>query len=347
MMRRIFSVKAALAAGAVALVAAIPAACMADTISNGTFALDIPDEVLESCTVETDERGISFYDTASKEARMGGFVGSLSAYESPDDYNEMPGYERAGIIEYPDGTWLDLVVQYPTDVQFLPDTKESYNKAWDAFEEIIKNIIPEGDGTFVPQDEVDTTAVYDDVLADLIDAISSQADTDALEEMGVSYIYSRFYEDESPLDSLGYAYKDLNGDGYDELLIGSVGYPQIYDLFGQKNGEAVHVFSGWERNSYDLVGREGSASCVRNHASSSAYMSENGFYILWPDGTELLPQVVFIYDGEKDPDNPWFIDYGGWGEPEPATEEEWNSRQENWGEQIEIEYTPLSAFGAE
>ena len=78
---------------------------------------------------------------------------------------------------------------------------------------------------------------------------------------------------------------------------------------------------------------------------SGADMSEISFYGLDVNTKDLFPQVSFIYDGQKDPENPWFVRYTHEEDPEPLTEEEWQSGLSNFGELYTPEAAPLSDIG--
>ena len=125
--------------------------------------------------------------------------------------------------------------------------------------------------------------------------------------------------DVSSLSDLGYGLVDLDLDGTDELLIANDGERQvIYDLYSLVDGQLVHVFSGWERNSYELRDN----LTILNIGSNSAASTDYRFYHLrkgrlmlesitqkrlpfpqparaWPKaavGTAASSRVIFIED---------------------------------------------------
>ena len=318
-------------------------------VETEAFSVTVPADILAISDVVPDDNGISFYEKISHESFGGGFAGKIAVYESVADYGDMPSYKRGGEIAYPDGSKLDIVLEYSSDVQYDMENEDSvnnYRKILDEFAVIASEIVPSGDGTFVPQDQVDTTSVYADILQKLTDDLMERKDREGLEEDGFSYVYAYSYEleDKDPLDEIGFAYTDINNDGYAELVIGSVDDSVIYDMYAQVDGEPVHVFSGGERNTYTLTGHGGEDSFyeICNEASGSAFLHETTYYILPSNTSEMLEQATFIYDAEKDEENPWFTRYAFEEEPEQLSEEEWNQRKSNFGETGEIEYTPLS-----
>ena len=319
-------------------------------VSCGRFALDVPESFRDICDIETSESEISFYERLSHE-KMGGFAGKISLYEGPWDYGFLPQYARGGEIDYEDGSKMDIVWQFASDVQYdieNEDSKNNYSLIVETLREFITSgvIRPAEGGTFVRQEDIDTTGIYEDVLDRLTAALTEKKDRDALEAEGFSYLYAYTYdlEDKDPLDEIGFAYTDVNCDGYSELVIGSVEDYRVYDMFAPVNGETAHIFSSGERSMYSLYGKEGAGILfVCLEASGGAALSEVVFSILESNEPEPFEQTCFLYDAERDPENPYFFDYSWEEEPTPTTEEEWNERMGNFGHPVELDFTPLSA----
>ncbi len=142
--------------------------------------------------------------------------------------------------------------------------------------------------------------------------------------------------------SLGYAVKDIDGDGTEELLFGDMnadttGTP-LYDLYTIQNGEMIHVFDGWDRNRYYLTTDGG----FLRQASNSAFNSFTAYYVYTQGELHLIRSV--IYDSERNKSQPWFLSYTNVLDPSssfPISEEEARKRLSYCsGEQIE-----LTAFG--
>ena len=117
---------------------------------------------------------------------------------------------------------------------------------------------------------------------------------------------------------LGYALLDLDNDGTDELIIANDAERQvIYDLYSLVDGKLVHVFTGWDRNSYEL--REGFRilNIGSNGAASADYV-----YCHLSNG-QLVTDSLIRFDAATDPDHPWFR---GTGENDlaPITDENWS-----------------------
>ena len=330
-------------AAAAAVGCAMVLSAAAAEVSNDVFTVTVPDEIAAICDIETGTDTVTFYEPVSHQAFQGGFVGDIRLYKSVRDYGNIPNYRRGGQIVLSDGTKLDVVLEMPSDVQFDPQNEESaanYKQISEAFmTDIVKSIVP-ADGVFTPQDEVDTTEVYADTLEKLRRDISDQADMDTLGNDGFSYLYSFMYNEEDPLAQIGYQYLDLNGDGYSELLIGRVDDYAVYDLFTQQDGSVIHVLSGGERDVFTLVGEGYGYLEIKETASGAADLTHIMFYMLDPVEAEMYREVSFIYDGQKDPDNPFSIEYLP-GDAETVSEEEWNTRMGYFGEETGLEYIPL------
>ena len=117
---------------------------------------------------------------------------------------------------------------------------------------------------------------------------------------------------------LGYALLDLDNDGTDELIITNDAERQvIYDLYSLVDGNVVHVFTGWDRNSYEL--REG---CRILNIGSNSAASTDYVYCHLSKG-QLVTDSLIRFDAMQDPDHPWFR---GTGENDlaPITDENWS-----------------------
>ncbi len=314
-------------------------------VSCPLFSVRVPESLKDICTIDTGENSISFYENISRES-FGGFVGEISAFHGPEEYGSHPAFSRGGEIDYPDGSKLDIVWEYPTDVQFdITDEQstENYNLISEALPQIGEELCPADEGAvFVRQEDIDTTGIYADILDKLRADLTEKKSAEDLLADDFSYLYAYFYKDGTdPLGTIGYAYTDINSDGYSELVIGIVGETDIYDMYAPVNGEPVHIFSSGERNMYNICGYDGASSpFIRNDASSSAYYSEIGIYNLDSNQPELFKQFALVVDGERDPENPYFFDYG-FEDPEPTTEEDWNERLQGFEEAYDPGYAAI------
>ena len=312
------------------------------------YSVTVPDEIAELSVIDVNGDAISFSEKIAHEGNYGGFVGEIELYSSMKDYAGMPEFERAGEITTADGTKYDVLLQYPTDVQFDLENEESkanYNTISEAFRSTIKDSITPIDGTFTPQDEIDTDGIYAELLEKLKADIAEQKDAEALTADDFCYLYSYYYDGEEPAESaLGYAYMDYNHDGYDELLIGDLDEPLIYDMYTQVDGEVFHLICAGERDVYNIVSNDGkNPGLIRETASGGAFTTLVKFYILDSAAEELGPQLTYAYDENAGPKKVYTIIYGEDTEAEPITEDEWYEGVERGGAPLKIEFTAFAA----
>ena len=166
---------------------------------------------------------------------------------------------------------------------------------------------PTESGTAIPE-------AYQPVIAKYVTALTEHWGGEACSNADISILVSyATYPSE-----LGYALLDLDNDGTDELIIANDAERQvIYDLYSLVDGKLVHVFTGWDRNSYEL--REGFRilNIGSNGAASADYV-----YCHLSNG-QLVTDSLIRFDAATDPDHPWFR---GTGENDlaPITDENWS-----------------------
>ena len=166
---------------------------------------------------------------------------------------------------------------------------------------------PTENGTAIPE-------AYQPVIAKYVTALTEHWGGEACSNADISILVSYAT---SPSE-LGYALLDLDNDGTDELIIANDAERQvIYDLYSLVDGKLVHVFTGWDRNSYEL--REGYRilNIGSNGAASADYV-----YCHLSNG-QLVTDSLIRFDAATDPDHPWFR---GTGENDlvPITDENWS-----------------------
>lgn len=97
------------------------------------------------------------------------------------------------------------------------------------------------------------------------------------------------YEKEAGLDSVGYHFFDINGDGISELITGSA-TSEIYDIYTISNGEIKHLAAGGERDTFKIT----SANEIVEYASGGAAYSVCTFYKI--ENGMLIPLRQSKYD---------------------------------------------------
>lgn len=171
----------------------------------------------------------------------------------------------------------------------------------------VETTAPTESGTAIPE-------AYQPVIAKYVTALTEHWGGEACSNADISLLVSYAT---SPSE-LGYALLDLDNDGTDELVIANDAERQvIYDLYSLVDGKLVHVFTGWDRNSYEL--REGYRilNIGSNGAASADYV-----YCHLSNG-QLVTDSLIRFDAATDPDHPWFR---GTGENDlaPITDENWS-----------------------
>lgn len=172
---------------------------------------------------------------------------------------------------------------------------------------LVETTAPTESGTAIPE-------AYQPVIAKYTTALTEHWGGEACSNADISILVSYAT---SPSE-LGYALLDLDNDGTDELIIANDAERQvIYDLYSLVDGKLVHVFTGWDRNSYEL--REGFRilNIGSNGAASADYV-----YCHLSNG-QLVTDSLIRFDAATDPDHPWFR---GTGENDlaPITDENWS-----------------------
>lgn len=122
------------------------------------------------------------------------------------------------------------------------------------------------ESSLVPEEAVpaqeDTPTVeqaYAVVIGEYYTALEQRWNGAELMEDGLNYMAADCYGEE-PLENLGYAIADIDGDGVQELLIGTIRADEFYDkmilsLYTlDENGVNKLVFDGTERNRYYYAG---------------------------------------------------------------------------------------------
>lgn len=171
----------------------------------------------------------------------------------------------------------------------------------------VETTAPTESGTAIPE-------AYQPVIAKYVTALTEHWGGEACSNADISLLVSYAT---SPSE-LGYALLDLDNDGTDELVIANDAERQvIYDLYSLVDGKLVHVFTGWDRNSYEL--REGFRilNIGSNGAASADYV-----YCHLSNG-QLVTDSLIRFDAATDPDHPWSR---GTGENDlaPITDENWS-----------------------
>lgn len=155
--------------------------------------------------------------------------------------------------------------------------------------------------------DTDTTAAYDSILRGYLEAMcAAMTDPD-------NYIFDPAEDTLLNLNlamyvhtgTLGFCFYDVDGNGVDELIIGSVNEysprESVFDIYTLADGELIPVVQGWERNEYRVT----ASGEIMNMASASAMNYWYGVYTL--ENGVLVRDYVLVYNAEENPDAPYYI----------------------------------------
>lgn len=149
---------------------------------------------------------------------------------------------------------------------------------------------------------VDYEAIYKDLLDEYYVLINCPIDLDETKEGQAGITEASWIMDDAA-SSIGYAIRDLSGDGIPELTIAAIPYSgamypsaEVYALFTCVNEKPQFVFEGWARNLYFWLGD----GRFYNSGSNGAMYSLIGTYKLKEDGTALdCEDFYFTYEKDE------------------------------------------------
>ncbi len=320
-------------------------------VSNKLFTITLPDAAVGKFVTDITDNRTAVYDKEAKEAGYGGYAFDVAAYKGPSEY--AGGMDKkVGEFTSEDGTLYDIVMQFPSDVQYdytkyengMP---ESYALLYDGAEDIVKTLKgADGKGEFIWGAGAKGDGLYDDVIEKHIKAIKEGWDANRLEEENMSpeyYALSKSGED--VLGKTGYAYFDVNHDGVEELFIGHItdgeGKGMAYDIYTIVDRKPAHVLSGTTRDGYYAL----KSGLLVNEYYSGA--DEHGWkmYDIEPNTTNLLDQVYLKIDGYENKEKPWFVSYDNGETWENETEQEFEDYKKNFSDYNRFDFTPFSSVG--
>lgn len=318
-------------------------------VSNKLFSITLPDKAAGLFVSEITDNGISIYDKEANEAEYGGFAFNVAAHKEPSEY--AGGMDsKVGEFTADDGTLYDIVVTYPSDVQYdyskyTDGMPESYELLYRGAEDIIKTLKGVGGkGEFVWGAGTKGEDLYGDVLKNLVTAINEKWDATRLEEEGLSpEYYALSVAGENVLEKIGYAYFDENHDGIEELFIGMITDGEdkgvSYDIFTMVDRHPEHVVSGTARNRYFAL----ESGLLVNEHSDGANAEGWDIYDIEPNTTNLMDQVKLKIDRYENEEKPWFVSYDNGETWEDRTETEFEDYKANFTDYQRFDFTPLSS----
>lgn len=157
------------------------------------------------------------------------------------------------------------------------------------------------------------------------------------------------------LDSIGYTFMDLNGDGVNELLIGDM-HDNRYDFkntvlsgYTLVDGKVHMIIEGWARNAFYLL----DDNSFYNFGSSGAAYSMLTNYILEKNKTELTCLDCYFTDFTDDSDMSYVSVFhnktGEWDKNKSElldipSEDVWQFDEEYTNRAVIIDYTPFDRY---
>jgi hypothetical protein len=154
-------------------------------------------------------------------------------------------------------------------------------------------------------------AVYAQQIARYYTAISQQWDEDTYWDHEMSSLAVYYYEG-TPLENVGFAFMDLDGNGIQELLIGAIlgsdRDPLVFEIWTIRNGEPAMLAQSGSHNRYYLQYAQ------EDGLWSVAYEAENGaanhavYYLQLADGEFQVIQGI-VFDAIANEQDPWFMAY--------------------------------------
>lgn len=128
-----------------------------ELLTTDYYSLKLPPEWKDVCEYEIlpDPDGypvytLVLYDAASHRNGFGGELFSISLFYSESDYNDCPSYQVLGRLVVRQADVFDVVVFYPTDVQFDTDDSASYQKLQADIDKVVDSFTPDSTYAFYP-----------------------------------------------------------------------------------------------------------------------------------------------------------------------------------------------------
>ena len=318
------------------------------TVKCRLFSITLPEEFKGLYEVKKEKDKISIFHKESEKAGFGGFAFGIKAYKNPSEHAMMPGGKKIGELKDKKGDLYDIVIKYPTDVQYdytkTPEAPKGYKLLYDFGEKV--DIYGVNGTVYYKNQGTKGEDLYKNILKRHITAIKEKWDSTKLEKENMSYMYNVIYKSNTDvLNKIGYKYYDVNKDGTDELFIGEIADGNwkgvVYDIYTMVNRTPRHVISGGARNRYFVC----DDAFICNEYSSGAMESGLSVYNLVENSTELFPQVSFKYDEYSNSKKPWFLSYGTNNDDwENVSEKTFNERKQIFEKYERFDYIPLKNF---
>lgn len=308
-------------------------------ISNRLFSITLPNDFKNQIKIKKDKRTISIFHKDSAKKGFGGFAFALRVYKNPSEHAMLPGGKKIGEFKDARGNLYDMVLKYPTDVQYdyvkySKKPPEDFLKIYNYGENV--EIKAKGKNQYFKNQGTKGENLYKEILEKHAKAIKEKWSSKKLEEENMSYMYSH-------TKNIGYAFFDANADGIEELFIGENTKDKqksvIYDIYTMVDRKPKHVISGGNRNRFFVC----DYSFICNEYNQGALENGVRVYNLVENSTELFPQLAFKYDGYENKKNPWFVSYDFENDKwENVDKKKYDERKEVFNKYERFDFKPIN-----
>ena len=116
-------------------------------IDTEYYYLPLTEAWFDSCIVEYHQMHsglpiVTLYEKTAHDALGGGKLCSIQMMPTSDDtYKDFPSYELLAVLDTPEENYR-VIVLFPTDVQYDPDTADAYNAMAAALMDLLRQISP-------------------------------------------------------------------------------------------------------------------------------------------------------------------------------------------------------------
>lgn len=118
-----------------------------NVIKTDYYSIKIP-ELWKYYGYEIMNNTLSVHESYSYDEIQGGHLFSISLFPESEDFSYLPAYDILGTLNTPEGLF-NVVVIYPTDVQFTDDTARLYMSMANDVDSVIDSITFSDDCEFI------------------------------------------------------------------------------------------------------------------------------------------------------------------------------------------------------
>lgn len=217
---------------------------------------------------------------------------------------------------------------------------------------IIKNVVLSNENKYIPEvdmQDVSCAFYYTGILTYYFQQFNEPV---IMEEFGSNWLVPRIENNKKEnYMKTGYAFRDLNGDGTPELIIGEIedtndntgSIPGVVYSYSKEKNEIIEVFESWDRNRNILL----SDNSIVNIGSNGVSSSVLGHFVLEPE-TCSKKYKSFVFSELKDDKVVYYTNTTGECNPEKSeTIESYDfekAADELLASKVKIEFKPLSEY---